>query len=334
MGILGHKSMPMFRTLLLLIPCLFLGCTQSPDPVPPAPFGLDTRETPALQFENLRLVPIVAETRFLQDQKDIGPLIGLDQALQIPRFRITEKKPYGRFQDAEAVNRLTVQNKTDQAVILLAGEVVRGGKQDRIIAEDRVIAPRSITDVAVFCVAEDRWAYRSEEKENDLSSGSEESVFAFRGYSQMASREVRLAATRQKDQRLVWEQVAVVHAQNKVTGTSKSYAALEKEKSFQETRDRYQKFFQDKWAAREGMVGFVAISGNRILGLELMGNPELFQQQYPALLAGYITDAITNGFPPDLNPEKVQAYADERDRLFHKGKKLEWQGKLIYYHDL
>ncbi len=319
--------------LLSLLLSFSLACTQSPEPVPPAPFSLDLRADPTLEFENLRLVPVVGQSSFLQEQENLGSLIGLEQALAISRFRITEKKPYGRFQDTEAVNQLSVQNKTDHAVYLLAGEVIRGGKQDRILAEDRVIAPRSITDLAVFCVEEDRWEYRQAEGV-DTSPNRQEPVFAFRGYYQMASRDLRWAATRQRDQQEVWKQVAEIRNEGGAVSDSKGYAALEEAAGFSDKKRQYETYFRDKLLDQKGVIGFVGVSGNRILGMDLMGNPELFRQQYPALLAGYITDAITRGSPPELSPEALDAYAADCGPLFHKGKKLMWQGQWIHFHDL
>jgi hypothetical protein len=45
---------------------------------------------------------------------------------------------------------------------LLAGEIVTGGKQDRIIGKDRLVPAESDpVDLSVFCVEPGRWVERS-----------------------------------------------------------------------------------------------------------------------------------------------------------------------------
>src|SRR5579864_387718 len=56
------------------------------------------------------------------------------------------------------VNRLVLVNNSKHPLILLAGEIVTGGKQDRVVAKDRVVPPESDpVDLAVFCVEPGRW---------------------------------------------------------------------------------------------------------------------------------------------------------------------------------
>ncbi len=43
------------------------------------------------------------------------------------------------------------------AILLMAGEVVKGGKQDRVIVADTILRPHQMLDVAVNCVEAGRW---------------------------------------------------------------------------------------------------------------------------------------------------------------------------------
>ena len=44
----------------------------------------------------------------------------------------------------------------------MAGEVVKGGKQDRVIAQDVVLAPGETIDLNAFCVEKNRWVTKNE----------------------------------------------------------------------------------------------------------------------------------------------------------------------------
>ena len=60
--------------------------------------------------------------------------------------------------DGAEVNRLVLVNNSDRPLILLAGEIVTGGKQDRVVGKDRIVPPKSDPiDLAVFCVEPGRW---------------------------------------------------------------------------------------------------------------------------------------------------------------------------------
>src|SRR6202011_1204503 len=58
-----------------------------------------------------------------------------------------------------SVNQLVLINHSKRPVLLLAGELVSGGKQDRIIAKDRIVAPGADPlPLDVFCVEHGRWS--------------------------------------------------------------------------------------------------------------------------------------------------------------------------------
>src|SRR4029079_8804388 len=65
------------------------------------------------------------------------------------------------------VNRLVIDNKGDKAIFVLAGTLVKGGKQDRQIAQDFIIPPGKTVPVDAFCVEHGRWTANREGKGTD-----------------------------------------------------------------------------------------------------------------------------------------------------------------------
>ena len=56
------------------------------------------------------------------------------------------------------MNELTIENISADTVIIVTGEIVKGGKQDRIINQDILLAPKSgKKKLTVFCVEKGRW---------------------------------------------------------------------------------------------------------------------------------------------------------------------------------
>lgn len=302
---------------LLFLAVLLISCQTTPtEEVTTVPsntdFELQTEVNPELEYKNLRLYPVLAESSFAAANRMAANLSNLEEGMANERFRVTEKKPYGRFDDAGAVNNLTIQNKSQDTVFLMAGDVVQGGKQDRVIAQDMVVPPRTITDIQVFCVERGRWTYQDEEQEvDDQVAANNKKVYAFTGYYNVASHDIRKTVKGSRDQEAVWQKVGEVTALNNATNSTSAYTGLEKSEDFTNERDAYLRFFADKMVDQDNVVGLVAVSGNQILGADIFGHPNLFKKQYQALLHSYITEAITNGSEVKVDQQMVQDYAQE-----------------------
>jgi hypothetical protein len=101
--------------------------------------------------------------------------------------------------DAE-VNRLVLVNNSKHPLILLAGEVVTGGKQDRVVGKDRIVPAESDPiDLSVFCVEHERWTETSAKFDTHASV--------------MLQPSVRMKAMADKNQQQVWDAVGKSRAQ-------------------------------------------------------------------------------------------------------------------------
>ena len=57
---------------------------------------------------------------------------------------------------------LIVENRSKSHVLLLAGEILLGGKQNRVLSEDILLPPASgPRNIGVYCVEQGRWAGRA-----------------------------------------------------------------------------------------------------------------------------------------------------------------------------
>ncbi len=153
---------------------------------------------PPVTKGNLSIFPVVGGA-----ENDTARLLTLDEGLRAGSVVVTEAgslqglvrrgSPIPRQSGAE-VNRLVLINNSDHPLLLLAGEVVTGGKQDRVIGVDRIVSPKSgPIDLSVFCVEPGRWVASSEQ----FSSMS----------SAMVQPSVRTPAMAERNQQSVWAQV-------------------------------------------------------------------------------------------------------------------------------
>ncbi|MCC6280532.1 MAG: hypothetical protein IT262_08030 [Saprospiraceae bacterium] len=248
---------------------------------------LMTEANPAWQYENLRLYPIVADAALQAEQKNLSGLKTLAEGMKMQGFRITEQKQFGRT-DERTYNLLTVQNKSQDTVYILSGDVVTGGKQDRVIAQDQIVMPGTVRNMDVFCVEKGRWS-----SNDTLATPSKQKLYAFSGYYSVASPTVRQAVQRTGSQQEVWAAVARVTEANGASSSTSTYAALETANEQKAKRDAYLRFFDGKLDAEPQVVGMVAVCGDQILGVDIFGNSDLFRREYSSLLHGYVTEAAT-----------------------------------------
>jgi hypothetical protein len=99
----------------------------------------------------------------------------------------------------DQVNTLVLVNNSKRPLLLLAGEIVTGGKQDRVIAKDRIVpAGGDPIDLSVFCIEHGRWTESSEK----FGATAKTPTGSF-----MVQPTVRQEAMVAKDQQQVWNSV-------------------------------------------------------------------------------------------------------------------------------
>lgn len=139
------------------------------------------------------------------------PFITLDEGLKSGEVEVTEagrarglvrRRGGGEAPNSyrgDEVNTLVLVNHSKRPLLLLAGEVVTGGKQDRIVAKDRIVqANGDPIDLSVFCIEPGRWT----ESSAVFGASNKSSAQSF-----MVQPEVRERAMVDQDQQQVWDSV-------------------------------------------------------------------------------------------------------------------------------
>ncbi len=88
-------------------------------------------------YENLRLYPVHQKDNFKKQFSDVGKYLSLKEAMDKKKVRISEKG------QGASVNELTIENLSTDTVIVITGQIVKGGQQDRIINKDFLLKPKS-----------------------------------------------------------------------------------------------------------------------------------------------------------------------------------------------
>jgi len=118
-----------------------------------------------------------------------------------------------------------------------------------------------------------------------------------------------------------------------------AYLSHTLEKKTMLTGDEYFRYFQDKFRRTDSsIVGFVCVSGNRVIGCDIFAWNDLFYNQLEPLLRGYIDGAVLFGGPVSLTNNVVKEYMDnvlanekgQEDFVGKNGKLFRQGGNVIH----
>jgi hypothetical protein len=268
---------------------------------------------------NLTIFPVVGGTDY-----DTSRFLTLDEGVKGGTVIVTEQGSLRglvrRGQPVSSgaeVNRLVLVNNSDRPLLLLAGEIVTGGKQDRVIGADRLVPAKSDPiDLSVFCVEHGRWTASSEH------FGSMK--------SQMAQPSVRVPAMAAKNQQQVWDSVAaarqsveisagapLVQADNAdltggighTTSYAKAMTAPRVQAKIDSVAGNYNNILDElRKTGAKGVV--VAINGN-IVWADLFASNDLLMRYWQKLVRSYAAESLTReGIKGEVDQAAAQAFLD------------------------
>ena len=253
----------------------------------------------AYQFKNLKIIPIRAKPSFAQANAQAASLnnaLSLRQALATNQAAIMERtNSRGRIR--ETVNTLSFENFSDQPVYIMSGEVITGGMQDRVIARDMVIPPRSgLVDIPVFCVEKGRWTGNTKNQK-------------FENYHE-ASMHLRKVIDQTQDQSAVWDEISKENKRDRIRTGTDAYTAHANSPQYIRRENEYLAFFNEKFRDKENIVGIVGISGGVVIGCDLFASSDLFYREYNNLIFAYIDEVLTFGMRVNMTDGAVKGYMD------------------------
>jgi hypothetical protein len=294
-----------------------------------------------IRHGNLTVFPVLASKSY-----PTGEFLTLDEGLRSGEVVVTE---YGNLQglirrhpmhpvvhgNAE-VNRLVLVNNSKRPLLLLAGEIVSGGKQDRVIGKDRIVPAESDpVDLSVFCVEPGRWVATSEH------FGASEAIYggavggkvnAPAPMAMMAQPSVRAKAMGDKDQNEVWAEVkkqreavriemsaAAPTVATDVAQTS-SYAKVMENEEVRKRVDAVAKPIEQNYQSLikqlrdRNAVGVVVAVNGRIIWADVFASTELLEKYWPKLVRSYASEAVvTRAKDAEAGVKQAQAFLEDME---------------------
>jgi hypothetical protein len=268
----------------------------------------------AIEYKDLRIIPIRPKHGF---GNGLPHVITLGQAMKEGIAVVTERG----VASTENVHYLRINNHSDQTIYISAGEIVSGGRQDRMLAQDTLLEPNGRDQyVSAMCVEELRWS-------------DKEKKFDYMGF---ANPDLRKVLDESKNQVLIWRQIAKQLEENKIPNKSLSYLSRVTDKRMIHSNDEYYQYFRSKFKAMDStIVGFVCMSGDKVIGSDIYASTDLFYNQLDPLLKGYCDQAVYMGKPLTITREEEKEYMDKvlTDKITQE-KFLKDNGKIFRQHGL
>jgi len=301
-----------------------------------APFSLQAGEVASassysllspIRSGKLTVFPVVAGKSY-----DTAVFLTLDEGLRSGDVVVTEagqarglirRRPgdpaiLHPIPDAE-VNRLVLVNNSKRPLLLLAGEIVTGGKQDRVIGKDRIVPSESDpVDLSVFCVEPGRWVAAAGKTEFGVG-GAVGGIFA--------APAVRGSAMAGKNQQQVWDNVGKskesmammvpAPAAAEVNSTT-SYARVMDNKEVRQKVDAVAEPVQRDYESvirqlrDKNAVGIVVAVNGEIVWADIFASTHLLQKYWPKLVRSYATEAVvTRAKAGEASLKDAQRFLDD-----------------------
>ena len=219
--------------------------------------------------------------------------------------------------ETKDVNELAIRNVSNQDVYVQAGDIVKGGDQDRMISVDFIVPRHSKRmPIAAFCVESGRWSRRG--SENNQSFSTSENV--------VTSKQLKLAAKSRNSQQAVWENVKVVQEKlsanvgavvNSPVSGSSLELAVENDK-VKESTDDYIKALAHIMQNKTDVIGYVFAINGHVNSADIYASRALFTKLWPKLLKANATEAVAE-FQADapakpVTSESVMGFFDEAEK--------------------
>lgn len=280
-----------------------------------------------VRYENMAIFPLIAKSgadtsvfETLDEGLASGEVLVTEHGSEyLRRTRDASTAPSPGYNSGAAVNQLVLINRGKKPVLLLAGEVVAGGNQDRIVGNDRIVpVGGEPLPLDVFCVEHGRWTGESTK---------------FGAAKMMAHPSVREKAAVEADQVQVWnavnrgstETVTVEAAPAGVAGGTVGRAAAAPPPVLSANRidsaiatsaptNSYRKIYQSPQIAKpveefvnemsrrfarsteglkgEGVIGVIVAYGGEVAWSDAFASPALFHQYWSKLLRSYAVEAL------------------------------------------
>jgi hypothetical protein len=263
-----------------------------------------------------------------KDQNTKGNIITLQEAM--------ERKLLVVYETSD-VNELQVENISKELdVFIQSGDIVKGGKQDRVLAISIIIPARSgRVKIDAFCVESGRWEKRGGEDSTKFTSSSERIV----------SKDLKIAANATRSQQEVWAEVS--KAQDKLAqnvggnvqaGPSRTSLQLSLEdRKVVANIDEYVKALLSAPNGKSDVIGYAFAINGKINSADVYVSNALFKKVWAKNLKATATEAVSEArgvrLADPVKADAVKGFMDDSERARPKERAAGSSNRIVTRED-
>jgi len=233
------------------------------------------------------------------------------------------------------VNELAIENVSDGTVFVQAGDIVKGGRQDRVLSVDFILPPHvGSIPISAFCVERSRWSPRGEESADHFTLTEMAA-----NYSLMQA--IRDVAT----QAGVWDEVDASHrrvgagvaadVRAELSPTSLPLA-LENKAVLESTTPYIDNLspVAHRWS---DVIGFAFAINGKVNSADVYASHALFAKLWPKLLKASATEALAElDQKPAAEPvasDAIHAFLSDSEQPKAKSKEVTQRVRVVTRED-
>jgi hypothetical protein len=288
------------------------GPPASPQPLPPYRTEGEWRLLEPVTYENISVFPVVSSI-----SQDTSAFLTLEEGLASSEVIVREQGSEGmvrgrdgrivyvpQYNTGASVNQLVLINRSKRPLLLLAGELVSGGKQDRVIGKDRIVPVGALPlPLDVFCVEHGRWTGVSQQfsAANTIVHPSVRERVAVDQKQQEVWEAVRSGTTAQAPAAAPAARMTMSDIQGAIAGNGGRTEAYEKiyvsravGVPIDEFVEQVQRRFANATSNLKGerVIGVVVAYGGEVAWSDIFASADLFDHYWNKLLRSYTVEAL------------------------------------------
>ena len=195
--------------------------------------------------------------------------------------------------EQSTVNTIIVENKSVAPLLLVDGEEIVGGDQNRIMDATILIAPQSEMKVPVNCTEHGRWGYVSDFKQS----------------KNIANYRTRLAkhhAFRSKGnvQKAVWDSIDELEMSRSFSSPTQAMS-----ESYENAKSDLSEFME-VFEVVEGQTGVAVMIDDEVKGFEVFLNSEIYREYHEKILKSYLINAEVNDNVFAIDRDAIRSIID------------------------
>lgn len=243
--------------------------------------------------ENMAVIPLKSQRTYID-------ILTLKKGFELGLVEVKEC-------DNSKVDTLIVKNNAVTPLILIDGDEVVGGDQNRIVNATILIDAKSEMKIPVSCSEKGRWGFKSEFQQSDYIAN----------YNTRIAKEY---ASRSSDsfQDVIWSSIDDLQEENSFYSLTSAM-----EESYENLKTDHSKIIK-QFKITEGQTGILVIVDGEIKGFELFLNPEIYKEFHEKILKSYIIDSKINNQTFTINIDAVReiinnAYKSSFEKIENSG---------------